>query len=111
MVELLVHHLPQLKLLRGVELAEGVLGLIEELLLLEDAVSVLVGVFEQAGQLGLVSVFLFGELAHLEEQDACRGQFEVSVSVLIGQRSHAFHLVPLLWLFDLSQEVTHVVGL
>ena len=74
MVELLVHDLAQLELLGGVELAERVLGLVEELLLFEDGVPILVGIFEQAGELRLVFVFLFGEFAHLEEEDACWGQ-------------------------------------
>lgn len=73
MVKFLVHDLAQLELLGGVELAEGVFGLIELLLFLEDGVSILVGIFEQAGELRLVPVFLFGEFAHFEEEDACWG--------------------------------------
>jgi hypothetical protein len=47
-VQLLVHYLPQLELLRRTQVIEGVLGLVEHFLLPQDTVTVLEGIFQKA---------------------------------------------------------------
>lgn len=72
MVKLLVHHLSQLKLLRGTQLIERILAFVKDLFFTQDRISVLEAVLQQSCQFILFFLLLLVKFVHFKEQYAGR---------------------------------------